>query len=158
MESKRFSESLVCHLTPEEVAERADRAARLQHDADELAAELARETKTYKGRISRATTEQHRLLEEVRTRQGYQPVECERQPDLLGGILRTVRLDTGEIVRTRALTPEERQKKLFVDDDYPYGGEAELEELGVEEDETEAVDLPGDGAEPAEAAIEEEAR
>lgn len=150
MEAKRFSESLVCHLTPDEVTDRADRAARLQHDADEIAAELASETKTYKGRISRATTEQHRLLEEVRTRQGYRPVECERQPDFTEGVLRTVRLDTGEIVRTRALTPEERQKKLFVDDDYPYGGT--VVDAEFPEDETEDLELPGEGTEPAEEA------
>lgn len=152
MKAKRFSESLMCQLTPEQVAERANRAARLQHDADELTSKLASETKRYKTSIQRSTMEQHRLLDEVRTRQGYRPVECERQPDYEAGLLRTVRLDTGEIVRQRQLTPEERQTLLFVDGDYPEEWEIEklgrTTEAGVEE--LELPRQPEDGPEPKE--------
>ena len=138
MEGKRFSESLVCHLVPGEVADRADRAARLQADHDQLAERIAAEQKSGKAQLARIAEEQHRLLEEVRTRQGYRPVECERKPDFEAGVLRTVRLDTGEVVRQRPLTPEERQTQLFVDHDYPDEWEIEqLERAG----ESDVVDL-----------------
>lgn len=147
---KRFSESLICQLTADEVAERADRAARLQHDHDELAAEMASAAKGYKAKLVRIEDEQRRLLDEVRTRQGYRPVECERQPDYEAGLLRTVRLDTGEIVRQRQLTPEERQTLLFIDGDYPEEWEIEklgrTTEAGVEE--LELPRQPEDGPEP----------
>lgn len=156
---KRFSEALICQLTADEVAERADRAARLQYDHDELAAEMASEANGYKAKLVRIEVEQRRLLDEVRTRQGYRPVECERQADFAAGVLRTVRLDTGEIVRTRQLTAEERQKQLFVDDDYPDPWD--VQRLGDEDDEDdepqddapEDLDLPlqpEDGPEPKE--------
>lgn len=156
MEAKRFSESLVCHLQPDEVAERADRAARLQLEVDSETEQLASTTRASKERTKRLAEEQHRLLDEVRTRQGYRPVECERQADFAAGVLRTVRLDTGEVVRTRQLTAEERQKQLFVDDDYPDPWD--VQRLGDEGDEPqddapEDLDLPlqpEDGPEPKE--------
>lgn len=49
----------------------------------------------------------------VKTGKELQPVECRWSIDQETGVAKLVRQDTGEVVRTRALDPSERQTKLF---------------------------------------------
>lgn len=120
-EPKPFSESLMCTLTEPELAERADRAARLQYDADKITSEAKLASKAAKDRVEKIEAERRLLLSEVRTKQGYKAVECIAKADYARGLLETVRLDTGEVIRSRKLTPEERQKKMFPGDEVGGG-------------------------------------
>ena len=53
------------------------------------------------------------LAEKIRSGYEMRDVECEIERDFKNARITITRLDTGEIVESRAMTPEERQKKLF---------------------------------------------
>ena len=127
-EPKPFSESLMCSLSEPELAERADRAARLQYEADKITGEAKLTAKAAKERVEKIEAERRLLLSEVRTKQGYKPVECVSQADYVRGVLETIRTDTGEVLRSRKLTPEERQKKLFPGGDVAEAATAKEDE------------------------------
>lgn len=117
--ARKFTETLVCNLTEDEVATRADAAARAQRELDDAQRDIDAAKKSAKTTIDTLDARRRLLLEEVRTRQGFRPVECEESPDYLEGLMRVVRLDTAEIVRSRPLTAEERQVPLMGSDQRP---------------------------------------
>lgn len=106
--------SLPCKLTETELLERGQRAAGL---VDKIAiVEDARksEAKRAKDEIDRLTGKLSDVCREVRTKTEYRDTEVKREKDYKRGVEETYRLDTGEIVETRTLTPAERQVELLV--------------------------------------------
>lgn len=115
----RRTESLSCTLTPDEIRERGERAATIQHERDVLESRRQASNKALKLEIDDADMDIRRLLGEVRTRCTDRLVEVidRRNDDEL--TIETVRIDTGEVARSRPMTANERQVKLF-----PAGGES----------------------------------
>lgn len=113
MDLERWTENLRCDLTDEEVRERADRAARSYKDAAQRADELQAHAKEERGAIATLNAEVGQLLRAVAERADYRTVDVRHHRNEAGGLMETVREDTGEIVRSRPFTPDERQIGLF---------------------------------------------
>lgn len=124
-----LTRELKVQLTPIEVAERADRAARLLEDRDHEEAELKAHASHVKSKIAAMESEMRHLSGEVRTKCTYRDVAVERRYLYETGVVIEVRLDTEEVISERPMTERERQQPL------PFGG-GELvdnDPFGVEE-------------------------
>lgn len=120
--SERFEKNLRVVLTPDQVADRADRAAQLLEDRDHKKEELKAHTKHANGEIDRIEAEMRQFSNEVRTRSTYRDVECTRVYDWGVGRVREIRGDTGEVISDREMTEREKQMGLFDDKKPPEGG------------------------------------
>ncbi len=113
---ENYTRELKVVLKPEEVAERADRAAQLLADRDHEEAELKAHASHVKSRIATMESEMRHLSGEVRTKCTYREVQCERRFLYDTGTVQEVRLDTGEVLNERPMTDREKQRDL------PFGG------------------------------------
>lgn len=115
---ERFTQSLMVALKPAEIAERADRAAHLIADRDNLREEAKQANKERKTKIDGIGSEIRRLSSEVREKCCYREVPCERRFLYTEKLVRDVRSDTGDVLMERPMTEEESQRSL----DFPDGG------------------------------------
>ncbi len=105
---------LVCQLTETEIQDRAYDAGQTDQQimAKETDFEVVR--KEHKGEVEALMNRRRDLLREIRERQTRRDVECvvERiySPEF---VVRMTRTDTGEVVRERPMTMEERQGQLI---------------------------------------------
>lgn len=106
-------EILPCPLNDDELRERADRAARKQAELESEEEQIALLKKASKERTERLGSEVRSLLREVRTRSEDRDVQVVDRVSDEGDLMETVRTDSGEIVRSRPLTPAEKQVVLF---------------------------------------------
>jgi hypothetical protein len=85
--------------------------------AEMAATAYLEEVKAEKGRLQSEVEKARRavrcLARIVRERAEEREVPIVEQSDFEAGAVNTVRTDTGEIVATRGMTPEERQRSLF---------------------------------------------
>lgn len=125
VKTETFTHTLRIKLTPEEVAEKADHAARLIADRDEKEEAQKAAAKHAKGVIEAIDAEIRKLSNEVRSRSTYGPVECERRLDYRSRTLTEVRLDTGEELSRRKLTIAELQRELPYAEDARKAAEAD---------------------------------
>jgi hypothetical protein len=105
---------LRCDLSPDEVADRADMLAQVQHQYDTRKAEAALAAREAREALKALDAQRYALASAVRDRAEYRDVECQDQasPDHPHELL-VVRLDTGEVVHRRPMTEDERQRRLF---------------------------------------------
>lgn len=112
-----FVEKLPCELTRDEKLMKADQMA----ECLKMRAEVELEAQTVAGTFKRRLKELDRDIgdraEEVRSGVEYRPVECAMRDRFRDNQVDTVRLDTGEIVRSRPMTITERQGSLSLSDD-----------------------------------------
>jgi hypothetical protein len=102
-----FVEELSVKLTQQEKLERAERAAAIGTAHRKKEQELKAAQKRGKLALESMKTE-HQLLERaVHTGQEVRLVDCIYRANLILERLETVRIDTGEVVRSRALTKDE---------------------------------------------------
>lgn len=116
-------ERLPCQLTPDEVRARGEKAAMLYAERDEVEQDYERAKEIRKERIGSIDSRISQHMQEVRTRQEHRDVRVvdrENFDDKHNPQVETVRLDTGELVRSRPMTDLERQGKLL-----PLDGGAE---------------------------------
>lgn len=116
IEERTVKMCLKCELTEAEKAELASKMAEHQADLEHLEDEKKAVTKDFASRIELV---QGTIRRESGTyRQGWEmrDVECVEITDKRAGTLTVVRQDTGEIVKIRPLTQEERELKLPVED------------------------------------------
>lgn len=114
-----YQTSLKVELTPEQVADRADRAAQMIAERDAKEEEHKAAAKHSKSVIEALDAEIRRLSNEVRTRSTYASVECERRFNYATGLLTESRTDTGETVNERRMTDSEKQLE------FAFNGEAD---------------------------------
>jgi hypothetical protein len=110
----RFTKKLPVPLTDDEVRHRGEELASKLAALDEIDAALKvakQEAKAKKEPIAKRVTE---LKQQIRGRKEARLVECELVRDFDARCAETMRLDTGEVVDTRPLTPEEMQTQLAV--------------------------------------------
>jgi hypothetical protein len=115
VKTERFSRSLRITLTAEEVAERADRAAHVLGQRDQKEDDRKAANTAAKSQIEELEAELRRISSEVRDKATYGPVECERRYDYRLGRVVEVRTDTDETIHERAMTIEEKQLDLDID-------------------------------------------
>jgi hypothetical protein len=109
---RRTTEELPVRLSDDEFAERAKRLGQIEEDLQlhQIKAKAVR--KELKERESQLKFERSQLAKVMRAREEPQEVEvCTFHADRRGQV-RDVRMDTGEVVRTRPGTPEELQGQL----------------------------------------------
>lgn len=112
-EAKTWNESLRCALTPLELAERADLAARKVQERDAIEAVRVAASKAAKAQIAELDEEIRALSTQVREKSEYRPVEVREIEHFENNSIGIYRTDTGELIRERAMTSEERQRSLF---------------------------------------------
>jgi len=125
MSRNSFFEELPVKLTHGEwetqsklLATKLSEKAKFDEESKAAKAKLNQEEKDRK-------TEIFKLGREVETGVGDRQVECYEVPDKMKHIFEVIRQDTGEVIRTRPMSQEERatadQTSLFGDDDDKHG-------------------------------------
>ena len=119
-ESKPMTMALPVKLTDAHVSIRSQELATAEGRLVEAETALTRQVLAAKSAkedcteaVSDARHEVRRLGEIVRNRREDRPVVVMLDYDYPGGVVNTVRTDSGEIVATRSITPEERQRGMF---------------------------------------------
>ena len=110
-------EELPCRLTQEEWEERATRQADVVKEIEQHEGHEQQVKADLKATRTRLEAELAKLACQVKGHAEIRPITVEALADFRSGIVREVRVDTGEQVRTRALREEERQGSLKLHDD-----------------------------------------
>ena len=116
---EKFERQLRVILSRDQVEEYADRAAHLLQERDDREVNLKAAQKQAKAEIDAIDAKFREISGYVRDKAKYQDVVCERVFDYAIGVVREVRLDTGIVLSERAMTAEERQLGLDLEDDTP---------------------------------------
>ena len=106
-------EKLPVELTAAELAARADELASLFADHAQVELEFEQRKQAHKSRVSAILSRQSELARELREKEVPRDVEVETFLNFDAGVAEITRLDTGELVRTRALSIDELQLRLL---------------------------------------------
>lgn len=104
------------HLTPEELADRAQRLAAACNGITELDERHADIRAGLKAERKEAVAEWRRLTRVVSEGAEWREVAVEERPDYSRRCVDIVRMDTGEILESRAMTDDERQTSFLTPD------------------------------------------
>lgn len=113
---EHFERTLKVPLSIEEIAKRADRAAHCLKERDSKEAEMKAAADHVKSQIKELEAELRRLSNDVRDQATYEVVECERLYDYEAKTVTETRLDSGEVIESRAMTAVELQMPLELGD------------------------------------------
>ena len=100
-------------LTKQEILERSRSQADLVRKIEDVEAKKSEMTKTLGAKVKELTGELQAVAREVRAGVRYAEVEVTRTKDMERAVEETIRVDTGEIINTRPLTPAELQLDLI---------------------------------------------
>lgn len=112
MPPRKFDEMLPCSLTDEEMVARSKEHAASQDAIDSLEIEKKLVMENFKARLQILEARERELRAIVRTSSEDRAVECVESFELRLGVARTIRVDTGEMIRERALRSSELQPSL----------------------------------------------
>lgn len=126
--SERFLESVKCKLTMEERNELSDKIAYAQLRIAEAERELKSAQTQIKSRIAADQAIMAEAAEQIRSGYEFRKVACEEVKDFEEGVASVIRLDTGEVVRSRKLAPQEYQKELPLEETEASPAESSAEE------------------------------
>lgn len=123
-------EKLPCSLTLDEVRRKGEELALARKKFVETADEAKNVAADFKAKLKELDKAIDELAEQVRSKREMRDVEVIERRDTVNAMVETVRCDTGEVVRSRAMTLNERQVHLFDvnaerDDDEDVSDEAE---------------------------------
>jgi hypothetical protein len=114
LQQKRIEMELPCALTDEEVQSRGRMLGETIWAIDETQAARTSAMKEFKERLVGLNEMQRKLAGSIRDRMENRMVGCALQFHTPGeGMKRTVRLDTGEVVREEPMSEAEKQLNLF---------------------------------------------
>ncbi len=108
----KIFETLKCDLTDEELLETGRQLARAQSNLTHAEANKKQIDARLKGEIDGYRLQAAELSERVNTGYELRAVECKEVPDRLNLNVQIIRMDTGELVRQRAMTEREREQLL----------------------------------------------
>lgn len=108
--TRKFVEDLPVKLSASEYEKKAEALAGAIVNVASLTAQKKIATKGWSDRITAATLEQEKLRACVETHSEPRTVDCIEETDFAHNKLVVRRLDTGEVVRERALEAEERDR------------------------------------------------
>lgn len=111
-----FVSRLPVKLTEKELLERGQRLAKCQADLAEHNARADEIKKELRSAEAKIEAERAYLSGVIRERAEFRDVACERWVDYVGGEIREVRCDSGEVINSRPLQPHERQVSLPLKD------------------------------------------
>lgn len=115
-QTSKFKRSLKVELTPAEVREAAD----LMANTVQVKAELLNDKKSindeFKAKISAADATIVEASNKVRNKYEYRDVNCESVLYFKKNQFVVARLDTGDIIEDRAMTPTERESQTLFDE------------------------------------------
>jgi uncharacterized FlaG/YvyC family protein len=107
-----IKEYLKCQLTEKEKTELSAKIAKAISDRASAEAKLKEVSASIKAQIAQLDAEISEKALQINNGYEYRNVECRMDKDYrLGGVTIT-RLDTGEVIRERPMTAEERQLEL----------------------------------------------
>ena len=111
---KRLNLSLRCEFTPDELATKAAELSQATIELRDEEEEKASVSKEYSERIKEIRSRMSSLAKAYKSGGETRIVECVVRMNCPNPLEKTtIRLDTGEVVRTEPMTDEERQEKLF---------------------------------------------
>ena len=108
------TERLSCRLTETEIRERGERLADLRKQIAEVEAAKKSAAENFKAQIMSLVDDADDVTVEINTKSEFRAVEITEEKNYDKKQAYTIRLDTGETVRTRALTPQELQRPLLM--------------------------------------------
>lgn len=114
---RTFARTLPVTLTRDELLERGEALALMRGKRNGIAYDQKASNADFKEKLEDADTEIDRLAGIVRSKSEPRPVDCTARRDMQRYVIDTIRLDTGEVIETRTMTEQERQLKVFDDDD-----------------------------------------
>lgn len=112
---RSFTERMPCKLTDAELVDRGGKLADAYAEADALEAERKNTNDGFKAKIELVEQRVRDLAGTLRTKQETREVELLEEYDYRTFSVRVKRADTGEMVRERAMTKNERQEELPLD-------------------------------------------
>lgn len=107
------TKELECKLTSEEIRNLGVALANAIGELESLEQEKADFMADLKSRQKDARAKMKLLAEKIRSGLEVRLVECRIEKDFLANAVRAYRLDTGDLVEERPMTPEERQMMLM---------------------------------------------
>lgn len=108
------TEKLPCDLSSYELRERATKMANVVNEIEQLELKKKVATDTAKREIDALVVSVSQLARQVRTGKEDREVEVEEVHDEIRFAVETFRTDTGEVVRSRPMTDEEKKHALQV--------------------------------------------
>jgi hypothetical protein len=118
---EKATEILPVRLTPVELAARADELANLLQKRDQVDEEKSAANSRFKMQFDEIDTRMSALGRELRDKEVPREVEVTRTMNYSEKIVETVRNDTGELVRTRSMSPDELQMRFLPGGDAQEG-------------------------------------
>lgn len=117
MSGKKYTIDLPIPLTREQVLEKASALSASLVMISELEAQKRDATRHYREQIVREEAEVSRLSHEIREGSATGKVTVEEILDLDRSVISVVRVDTGEEISTRPISPQDRQGRMFDEDE-----------------------------------------
>lgn len=111
-----FKERLPCQLTEREKLTKGQELVARLGEKEELEDELKSSAKAFKRQITVKDEAARNLSQEIRTGIEYREVECRAVASFAQNLVETVRCDTGDVIRSRAMLPAERQGAIEFSD------------------------------------------
>jgi len=106
-------EYLKCLLTEKEKTELSAKIAKAISDRTSAEAKLKEVSASIKAQIAQLDAEISEKALQINNGYEYRNVECRMDKDYRLGSVTITRLDTGEVIRERPMTAEERQMELL---------------------------------------------
>ncbi len=110
----KTKEYLKCILTEPEIKESGAQLARTYSEITDLEDQKKSLVSDFKAKIDGATASASILARKIQNGYEFRNIECEEWWDYECKVLEVMRLDTGEVIKSRPMTTDELQKKLFV--------------------------------------------
>lgn len=107
---KKITELLKCDLTKDELLDYGQRAADAHEQAGRLADQAKATAKEFKGKVDTHIATAEQLQGAIRSRYEYRNIECEQIENFTDKTITIIRLDSGEVVKTRKMNVEELQE------------------------------------------------
>ena len=107
-----IKEYLKCQLTEKEKTELSAKIAKAISDRAGAEAKLKEVNTSIKAQIAKLEAEISEKALQINNGYEYRNVECRMEKDYRLGTVTLTRLDTGEVIRERPMTAEERQMEL----------------------------------------------
>jgi hypothetical protein len=111
----RFTESLKCDLSREEIEAAGGDLARSIQEVGIIEEERKSVNDQYKARIASKDSDISRFAALVRNKYEFRQVDCTLTYDFIRCLVTKVRTDTGEILEERAMRDSERQMGLPIE-------------------------------------------
>ncbi len=116
-DSLETQESLLVRLSPEELVRKGEQLARLLQSTATLRADAKKHAKLVAEQLKEQEDEAAALAQEISAGAELREVRCFERPRVDALLVDIVRADTGEVIRSRAMQPHERQQPLSWGDD-----------------------------------------